>query len=189
MQLQGNDYGVFALGKTILTKNPQACLTFFYKVWSPSSQKCITESDFWPNLVPDTSIVFDHYRQDIILHYQNSPGLFPVQALTHLANEGLADSVEFRRLARKYIRRAKQHNPAALFFPEAIFTDPKIKKILQQLAGTQLKVLTLSPEIESEKSEKQSITIYHDLKNTDFLKTRAENLLGKKLKNTDFKSV
>ena len=188
MQLQGDDYGIFTLGRTILAKNPQACLAFFYKVTSEGSKDTITESNFWDKLAPNTGIMFDHHRQDIAQKFSNYP-LFPVQALSHLANEGLADSVEFRRLARKYIRRAKQHNLDQLFFPEAIFAEPKTHKTLQHLAGTQLKIQTLSPEIKSKKSAKQKITIYHDLENTNFLKARAEKLLGTKLKKSDLEII
>lgn len=194
--LAGTDYGIFVFGRAILAKNPTAHLTFFYKVDSSSGENVLTESQAWPNatekLLPD-GVLFDHHRQDI-LHWSTDLGIqaFPAQALHHLAEEGLADSVEFRRLARKFIRQAKTHNCRSLFFPEAIFADPKTQKILQHLAGSQLKIQT--PKLPATKTppsttDSRSITVYHDQADITFLKARAEKLLGTKLKITDFKTL
>lgn len=116
---------------------------------------------------------------------------FIVQAIKHLALEGLADSVEFRRLTRKYIRQVKNANCDTLFFPEFIFGEAKTKKILQHIAGTQLRVFTLDdffdPKIEP--SGKQKIIIEYEHEDPIFLKKRAEAILRMKLGQSAIKNV
>lgn len=193
LHLAGADYGIFILGRTILNKNPVVHLTFFYKVGFNNSENVLSESHYWPefdkNTRPD-GVMFDHHHADIFSWAQNLKiPTFPTQALHHLANEGLSDSVEFRRLARKFIRRAKEHNCRTLFFPEAIFAETRTHQILQHLAGSQMKIQTIDAKITATQADKRKITIYHDLKDITFLKSRAEDLLGTKLKRSDFESV
>jgi len=195
MTFAGNDYGLFVFGRTILAKNSAVCLTFFYncgtnealhregmKLWDQNIEKFSSQ---------EISIMFDHNNQTIANWAKEKTTIkcFPTQAIHHLANEGLADSVEFRRLARKFIRKAKEHNCQVLFFPELIFAETKTQKILQHLAGSQLKIVTCKirdTKYEIPEAEKQSITIYHPLEDITFLKSRAEKILGTKLKTSDF---
>lgn len=64
---------------------------------------------------------------------------FETQVLHETANEGLSDSVEFRRLARKYIRHAKHANVDTIYWLETIFAEEKTRQILDHLAGSQIK--------------------------------------------------
>lgn len=192
LSFAGDNCGIFVFGGSILAKNPAAHLTFFYKVPASTDTNVQTEADLWEKNLPEhTGVVFDHHHRKIAEAYSKMP-LFPTQAIHHLALEGLADSVEFRRLARKEIRRAKQHNLKHLYFPEAIFANPKTKKILQHLAGTQLQIITSDiPATYHTRptSDQRSITIYHDLPEIEFLKKRVETLLGTKLKAECFQKL
>ena len=64
---------------------------------------------------------------------------FQTQILHEMANEGMADSVEFRRLARKFIRHAKHANIDTIYWLETIFAEEKTRQILDHLAGSQIK--------------------------------------------------
>lgn len=199
-QFAGSDYGMFVLGRTILAKNQAGCLTFFYKVSVPTNKKAMSEDQYWPQVLTKKSLIdqkvgvfFDHHYQAAqAWATEHQFDVFPTQALHHLANEGLADSVEFRRLARKYLRRVRQHQCQILFFPEAIFAEPKTQKILQHLAGSQVRVLTLADLVTLKPESKTSpgkIIIYHPEGETAFLRQRAEQLLGKKLRSDQFQVI
>lgn len=114
--------------------------------------------------------------------------LFETQILREFANEGLSDSVEFRRLTRKYIRHAKNAGCDLIFFPEAIFGEIKTKKILQHLTGKQRKVFTIDDFliINSEKTTKLEIKIHQSKENSTFVKQRAEKILQTKLSDSVF---
>ena len=194
MTFAGDDYGLFIFAKTILAKNSAVCLTFFYNCDSPEEayreNVSLWDRSMNPYKDKKVGIMSDHHNYTITAwaKAQTEASYFPTQALHHLANEGLADSVEFRRLARKFIRRAKEHNCEVLFFPEMIFAETKTQKILQHLAGSQMKIQTCNHESSGEikTTLKQEITIYHQLESVEFLKLRAEKLLGTKLKSSDF---
>ncbi len=133
----------------------------------------ISEKDFWFLLVKKiveektkfgrVGIVFDRKNKDArsfcnklakqnFAYRQKNPraeksakfSILETQILREMANEGLADSVEFRRLARKHIRRAKTWRVDSLIFLEGIFAEKRTRQILQKLAGTQLKVYFLT---------------------------------------------
>lgn len=114
--------------------------------------------------------------------------LFKTQILHEFANEGLSDSVEFRRLARKFIRQAKNANCDILFFPESIFGETKTKKILQHLAGTQRKILTVDDFLEVFEAEPKAreIKIFQTQEDQKFVKLRAETILQTKLSESVF---
>ncbi len=65
-------------------------------------------------------------------------------ALDTLADEGLADSVEFRRLARRYLRPLRHAHCQLVVFPQAIMATEAPRRLLQHIAGTQLQVVTLA---------------------------------------------
>ncbi len=88
------------------------------------------------------ALKFDYVPQNSRSEKNFFLSFFETQVVHEMANEGLSDTVEFRRFARKYIRRAKHAHCDSLFFLDAIFGEEKTKKILQHLAGTQIKIFT-----------------------------------------------
>ena len=64
--------------------------------------------------------------------------LFPTQILTQMANENFADSVEFRRLARKFLRGAKNARVDSVLFCDSVLGGERARKILKKIAGTQI---------------------------------------------------
>ena len=116
-----------------------------------------------------------------------------IPILKEMAHEGMADSVEFRRICRKYFRILKSHNCDTIFFPEAIFGEVKTKKILQHLAGTQIKVVTLmdlevfqtpggAQEIASLQNQNPKIEIINETEEPGFVRKQAETILKRKLR-------
>lgn len=119
--------------------------------------------------------------------------IFKTQLLREFANEGLADSVEFRRLARKFIRSAKNAGCDLFFFPEAIFGETKTKKILQHLAGSQRQIFTvdefLSINQDVSDSGVREIKIFQTSESVDFVKKRAQKILETKLPKSVFNEI
>ena len=115
--------------------------------------------------------------------------IFSTQLLVEMANEGLEDSVEFRRFIRKYTRRAKNHHCDTIFFPDSILGGDKARKIIQQAAGTQMKCVFVSDylldflatEKKNTKKEERKITI-HTKDDLLFTHKRAEQIMRTKLK-------
>lgn len=209
MQFQGN-IGILVFGRKILKKNPKVSLQFFIEDRSGDSSdfnKDLWEKSFAEILENFTKFgrigvfidrknfeaqsffkkldipKFKYTKQDRRSESIPQILIYQIQVLKHMAEEGLADCIEFRRLARKFIRRAKNNNCDTLFFPENIFGEEKTKQILQQIAGTQLKVFTPYDFFDEEikPSEKQKIEIFYKNEDPVFLKKRAEKILKTKL--------
>ncbi len=211
MQFQGN-IGILVFGRKILKKNPKVSLSFFLdktdnnldfekNIWKNSlteilqnftkfgrigvfiDRKNFKTLDFFKNLdISKFKYTQKNKRSEAI------PKIFvhEISILKHMAEEGFADSIEFRRLSRKFIRNAKNANYDTLFFPEFIFGEDKTKKILQQIAGTQIKIFTSDDFFHKEikTSPKQKIEISYKNENEIFLKNRAEKILKTKLNKT-----
>ncbi len=112
---------------------------------------------------------------------------FEAQVLHEMANEGLSDTVEFRRLARKYIRRAKHAHVDSIFFLEVIFGEEKTRNILQHIAGSQIKLFFPSDFLgseffESAVSERKLEIVTGD--GVGFTRMRAEKILRTKLEKS-----
>jgi hypothetical protein len=114
---------------------------------------------------------------------------FSHQILVELANEGMADSVEFRRLARKFIREIKNANCDTVLWNDAILGEKKAAKILQKICGSQLKCVFMTEictnkvfikNFEEKFPGKKTIKI--EVFNDEFTKKRLESILSCKLK-------
>lgn len=215
INIWGHDFGPFVLGKKTLSLFPSSHIRFFVQQQN-DAQEGIEEKDFWETGIKDIlqqktrfgriGIFYDRrnnfaaeFCQSLssktfpflpkeVKRAEKTPrfSFFEYQVLHALANEGCADSVEFRRLARKYIRHAKHAHCDTLFFLEAIFGEGKTKDILQHLAGTQMKVYTVDDFFVPEKgSEEKTRTIeIHSEDDPDFTVDRAEKILQTKLPKT-----
>lgn len=107
--------------------------------------------------------------------------------LSALAAEGLGDSVEFRRLARKYVRQAKSAHCDVIFTSSPFFADGRTQKVLQHIAGTQIKVCTWGDVVEGWGFEKDESPASYTFINVDIAeKSRCEYFLQRKLKDEAF---
>ena len=116
--------------------------------------------------------------------------IFPTQLLVEMANEGMGDSIEFRRLFRKYIRKAKNYHCDTIFFADTILGAENTKKIIQSIAGTQIKCcfvsdyfleFLISRKLVLSKEGSCNISI-HTQDDVIFTEKRSESLLKTKLK-------
>lgn len=180
--LSGNDVGILVLARKELLVHPQADLKITIH---PETRP--TQTTLWDKALKDClelsrkgsiATMADRKNTDFQSPYPH----FSTTILHHMACEGLADSVEFRRLARKEIRKAKQSNIDTLFFPEAIFGEAQTHKILQHLAGSQMKICTVADFYtpQGTNGETRNIEIIHN-ENETWIKQRAEAILKTKL--------
>ncbi|MCF7830592.1 hypothetical protein K9M41_01160 [Candidatus Gracilibacteria bacterium] len=212
-----SDFGALVLGREVLVKYPEAELEFSVKDLGIKKKDFLGEIDFWSisleKIVAEKTkfgrigILYDRTNKEILefikkldsqkfnferkdRRAEKTPQFisFETQIIHHLANEGWADTVEFRRIARKFLRKAKNFNCDTVFFCETIFGEEKTKKILQHLAGTQIKIFTPNdflldhPEFNQKTSNtKRKITIETGDK-PEFTNLRAEKILRTKLK-------
>ena len=115
--------------------------------------------------------------------------IFSTQLLVEMVNEGLEDSVEFRRLSRRFIRGAKNAHCDTLFFADSIMGGERAKKIIQFVAGAQIKCFFVSDffldwlRLRSlKKADGVTEVLIYTEDDVVFVKKRAEQLLRKKLK-------
>lgn len=119
-------------------------------------------------------------EESLSLSYFDAPGL------SELAYAGLGDGVEFRRLARKYFRKIKDAHCDLIFLVDPIFSELTTKKVLQHIAGTQIRVCGLDKVVESWGIEDVGKANY-SFQGIDIAdKPRVEQLLQRKLKDEVF---
>lgn len=209
----GSDFGPLVLGRTILRRFPKASLelevclsaeksfqgdlcrnallkilvqyTRFGRIGVFYDRKNISAKEFFQKISKET---FD-YAPHKVCRAESLPcfSFFETQILYEMANEGFSQSVEFRRLMRKVLRRAKNHHCDCVFFCETIFGEERTKKILQHLAGTQLQVFTPDDFLvfeDTKEGRKRSVKITTE-DDIEFVHQRAEEILCTKLKKTD----
>lgn len=209
LKFTGKDFGPFVLGREVLKKFPKASLEFCVagdnslseeKLWDGAVMQILNQwtrfgrIGFFYDRKNKNAEEFCHVLSQSKFTYtptdtrraEKTPILsfFETQILHEMANEGLADSVEFRRLVRKFIRKAKHAHCDTIFFMEAIFGEEEVKKILQHIAGTQIRVFAPSDFLSLEgikegKERKIQITTGDD---PQFTHHRAEKILKTKLK-------
>ncbi len=194
VQIQGANYGALVLTRYILLANPQADLLIEINRNQAQSTEASLWESFFDSIAKDlkrreAAVLFDRKNQEIDRYLsQKDFGdlvLKPIktQILAEHANEGLVDSVEFRRGLRKYIRALKNEKMRTAIFPEALFAETKTRKIIQHVAGSQIKCIFLDKSLLSpliKDSKKQKICIITTEEKT-FTHLRAEQLLQQKL--------
>jgi len=205
----GKDFGIIALAKAYPAEKITIKISRDFL-----NREIIQESDFWfpaiKNIVEEKTkfgrigIFYSRKNKEAKSFYrelankdfnykQKNPrseksakfSFIEMQVLGEMANEGLADSVEFRRILRKYIRNAKHLHLDSILFLEAIFAEKRIQQIIRQISGTQIKIYFVTDFIEGNQNPAKSqfkIETYDDLM---FTKKRAEQILERKLKKSD----
>ena len=210
----GPDYGIFVFGRKVLAVDKSAHITFKLDPKSFHVQEL-----YWDKGIEQIAKATRFGRIGIVYERKNilaplfvykicSEGIiytpkekqsektlsvkpYETQILWELANEGLADTVEFRRLARKYIRKAKNEHRDSLFFLDAILGENKTRKILHHIAGTQIKLYFPSDFLEidtTQSHEKRSLEIKTQ-ESKEFTHHRAEQILQTKIADEDVKEL
>ena len=206
------DFGAFVFGRAVLKKDPNAQLEL--NVVQAGKKVGMSESDFWDKGLGDILKLHTRFGRVGLFHERTnkeagefcegvsktkrdySPSdkrrsrkepilrSFEMQGVCALANEGLADSVEFRRLTRKFIRHAKHAHCDTIFFLDAILGEEKIRMILKHLAGTQIKLFFPDDFMDMGKpstAKERKITIESG-DGDEFTRKMAEKILRTKLK-------
>ena len=202
-----NDLSAFVYGRKILKQNPQASIEFILQDGAEQSNTSeqfwnTALSDIAKNQTRFGRVGLIYDRKNKIakkfvesfnfeaLEYKAQEErahtekklritILETQILTEIANEGFADSVEFRRLARKQLRPLRHANIDTIFFFEDILSEEKTRKILSTIIGGQRKLMFpidyFTPEIQE--TNKRKIEIISDTEDELFLKNRAEQIL------------
>lgn len=185
LKLWSSDYAALVLARAILHREPQVVLQVYLGSDQPKGSICL--SGYLPDLIKLATKDFSSVAivSDILNETEVSQGLVSIQTelLEQFGNRGLADTVEFRRLARKYLRSIRKANCTAALFTSGILAEEKTQKIISQILGTQIKPLFLTdylPEELFKKSDKQSIEIF-TTGDLDRVHAEAEKFLHTKL--------
>ena len=115
----------------------------------------------------------------------------PYELLSSFVNRGLSDTVEFRRLARKYLRSARNNQCDGVLFLSGILADETSCKILAKILGTQIKPVFITEFLPEEffvPAEKQVIEIYTD-QDRERVYGEAEQILHMKLAKGAVKEI
>lgn len=134
------------------------------------------------------SLKFLEYQPKNIKRALKSPcyTVVETQILKTMAELGWENSVEFRRIARKYMRTLKHAHIDTLILLEPLFADEKIQKILQHLASTSVRIITpldfVEVAEENHKSVLVKINTFYPLEKTQ---KHAQRLLKKKIASSD----
>jgi len=176
-ELFGPNIGIFVLGRAILKHYPTAQLKFSKNqpsletgsenlsgamFWKKGIEYCAKNSRFGrvgifyerkndfaeKALFELGALNYEYKGKEKRSETELKLSFFPTQILYEMALEGWGSSVEFRRIVRKFIREAKNANCDTVFFPEAIFGEESTQKTLHDIAGSQLKVITLADILE-----------------------------------------
>ncbi len=172
IQLWSDDNAALVLARAILKKEPKSSLQIFLGGSAPVEAFAVP--NIW-NITQELSkkytrlgIVFDGASDEESLFVKNmGETVFPVEyeLLSDFSNRGLADTVEFRRLARKYLRLARNAHCDGLLFLSGVLAEESSRKILAKTSGTQAKTLFITDFIPKEllvATDKQSIEIFTD---------------------------
>lgn len=115
---------------------------------------------------------------------------YPTQILHSMAELGWEKSIEFRRIARKYIRPMKHAHIDTLVVLEPMMSARETLKVLQHLVGTQIQIITpldvWEPKIISEKKDQIRIDTIYSLEKT---KKQADRILKRKISAKSIKEI
>lgn len=133
------DTGVFALAREILKTNSQAQLRLWHGGECPAGAHTASELqvEMLKKCSSDVMICGDERQsaeQDIL----------PIGILCDLADRGLVDSVEFRRLARKLLRPCRNKNVKTVAFLDAVLAGENSRKQVVKTLGGKFKTVFLS---------------------------------------------
>jgi len=190
IQLWSNDNAALVLARAILKQEPKSSLQVFLGGDVPA--EAFVVPNIW-NITQELTkkytrlgVVFDGDSDEEISFVKNMGEMaFPVEyeLLSTFSNRGLADTVEFRRLARKYLRAARNAHCDGILFLSGVLAEESSRKILAKMAGTQTKALFVTDFLPKEllvATDKQSIEIFTD-QESERVHGEAEKFLHMKL--------
>ncbi len=191
IQLWSDDNVALILARTILKKEPKSSLQIFIGGSAPKG--ALVASSIWKEMVELSlkkytrlGIAFDGANDEEALFVKNvGESAFSIryELLSSFSNRGLVDTVEFRRLARKYLRSARNAHCDGILFLSGILAEEMSCKILAKIVGTQTKAVFMTDFLSEElfvATTKQHIEIFTD-QDIERVHGEAEKFLHMKL--------
>ncbi len=191
ISLWSPDNSALVLARAIFRRNPKAEIRLFLGGGRP--QNTFAVSDIWKGAAEKSlqkctrlGVAVDRAKDEEISFLQNTGKTvvsLSYELLSSFANRGLCDTVEFRRLARKYLRSARNNQCTGVLFLSGILADESCCKILAKILGTQIEpvfVTDFLPEEFFVPGEKQRIEIFSD-QDEERVHQEAERFLHMKL--------
>jgi hypothetical protein len=191
IQLWSSDNAALMLARTILIREPKTSLQIFLGEIRPKN--VFSASDLWKDAVSTANLKFkklgiaidqgNHEENAFLQDTCDNSFFIHYELLSDFANRQLADTVEFRRLARKYLRPAKHAHCDAVLFLSGTLSDETSRKILAKTLGTQITSVFVTDFLPKElfiAEKKQQIEIFTD-QNIERTHFEAEKILRTKL--------
>ncbi len=191
MQLWSADNAALIITRAILCREPKISLQIFLGGACPKD--AVSVPDIWEIAIDSLKlkykrlgVAFDqanHEENEFLQNACNFSLPIKYELLSDFANRQLADTVEFRRLARKYLRPAKHAHCDAVLFLSGTLAEESSRKILAKTLGTQIKSFLLTdflPKSWLVAEKKQHIEIFAN-NNLEQVRKEAEILLHKKI--------
>jgi hypothetical protein len=186
--LHSQDFSSLVIAKNILKTNQKAKISIFLgipKEKIPSKYK----------LTKLSTGVTKKYTAVLAtkssLYSIDNKKVFSASVLPSFANEGIADSIEMRRIARKIFRTIKNHHHTTLLVQDIILGEQKTRKVLQAIAGKKLSLIFTAdfihfPSTESQSKREINIFAAH---NQHFVHTMAQKILQEKIAQTSIQNI
>ena len=191
IQLWSNDNAALVLARVILKQEPKSSLQIFLGESAPKG--AFLASDIWKEALETSlkkytrlGVAFDGSNDEEALFVRKAgEKVFPVEheLLSGFSNRRLADTVEFRRLARKYLRPVRNAHCDGILFLSGVLAEETSCKILAKITGTQVETVFVSDFLPKElfmATTKQSIEIFTD-QDIERVHEEAERFLHTKL--------
>ncbi len=191
IQLWSDDNAALVVARTILKQEPRISLQIFLGGTVPEGAFVI--SDIWEKAIVAAATKYKRLgiaidrSKDTEKNFLQETGknLISIQyeLLSEFSNRGMADTVEFRRLTRKYLRSARNAHCDGILFLSGVLAEEKTRKVISQIMGTQSTPIFVTEFLPDEffiATEKQSIEIFTD-QDIERIHTEAEHFLHIKL--------
>ena len=185
LKLWSADNAALVLARTILRREPSVALEIY--LGGERTEGAVSLHDF--RIAALNSLLEKSSRLAVVSDITEDLSLpekivsVPSELLNSFASRGLSDTVEFRRLARKYLRAVKNANCQEVLFFSGVLAEEKTQQILSHLLGTQIKPVYLTdflPEELFAPTEKQKLQIFTS-GNLHRVHAEAEKFLHQKL--------
>ena len=192
LKLWSSDYASLVLARALLRREQKLALQIY--IGGARPEGAYSWADFIPEALKKAPSQFarmalvSNVTSDIV----SPENMVSAQTemLEGFANRGLTDTVEFRRIVRKYLRAVRNSNCDGALFISGILSDEKTQKILKHILGSQVKPVFMTDFLPDElfaPADKQSIEIF-TTGNLGRVHSEAEKFLYAKLAKGSLKS-
>lgn len=199
IQLWSSNNAALVLAREIFRREPKSAIQIFLGGEKP--QGVFSVSDLWKTAIEQSIQTYSHLgiaidgakdgERESVASCDEKVFNFEYELLSSFAERGLADTVEFRRLARKYLRPARNAHCDGVLFLSGILASESSRKVLAKMTGSKVKTVFVTDFIPKEvcvPAEKQRVEIFT---NQDEIRVHqeAEKILRMKLAKGAVKNI